>query len=548
MMDIEKLKDMKGKVDADRDVYKNIFEACLFYYMPERQNESLDRTNSRVAEDTQPLDTTGQKSAETLASGLFSSTITMGSEFFGFRTNNEELNDNDNVKRWFSDASKECLRYMQNSNYSMMAFEALHYYVSLETGVLYTGWEDDGLFYQSFPITQCGIAENKDGIVNTMFRSFQMTPQQAVEKWGDNNSKEILDAYQDPQQRFVKFPFYHACMPRDPKEIKEGALVGTEMPFASYYVDEQNSKIVEEGGYKSFPYAVPRYLRCSTSPYGRGSAFSALPLVRQLDECRADLMDGRQHKLNPTTFLPVGSTQGDVDMRPNAVNFYNAQQGVPVFFQPNIDITAGQQEQFTTQQEVKDLFFVSLFTALSQADATMTATQVNAIKSEKAQGLSPIANRLFDEFFSPSISRTLELLMENGVLSNPPEELQGQEWTVEYTTRLSAMLDQIEVNSTLQTVQQSFGLYEMKANMPEIDDVVDIDQLIRNMFVAGNADMDIIRSKEETEERRQQRAEQQAQAQAQEQAQSMVKPMDMQTAPESGSALEQMMQGGGIIP
>jgi len=52
MMDIEKLKDMKGKVDADRDVYKNIFEACLFYYMPERQNESLDRTNSRVAEDT----------------------------------------------------------------------------------------------------------------------------------------------------------------------------------------------------------------------------------------------------------------------------------------------------------------------------------------------------------------------------------------------------------------------------------------------------------------------------------------------------------------
>ena len=83
-MDIDKLKEMKGQLDADRDVYKNIWDACLFYYLPEHQNEALDRENSRVAEDSQPLDTTGQDSAMTLTSGIFSNTITMGSEFFGF--------------------------------------------------------------------------------------------------------------------------------------------------------------------------------------------------------------------------------------------------------------------------------------------------------------------------------------------------------------------------------------------------------------------------------------------------------------------------------
>lgn len=544
MMDIEKLKEMKTQLDSERDTFRNIYDACLFYLLPEHQNEQMDRRDSRIAEDSQPLDTTAQESAETLASGLFSTTITMGSEFFGFRTNNEELNDNDNVKRWFSQASKECLRYMQNSNYSMMAYETLLYYVCLETGVMYTGWEDNGLIYKSYPITQCSISENKDGIVNTMFRSFQMTPQQAVERWGDKNSKEVLDAYADPQQRFVKLPFFHACLPRDPREVKSGALVGSDMPFASYYVDEQNSHIVEEGGYKSFPYAVPRFIRSSASPYGRGRAFSALPLARQLDECRADLMDGREHKLKPTVFMPTGSTEQGVDLRPSAINFYNSQQGVPVFYNPDIDINSGMQEQVNVQAELRQLFFVDLFTALSQADAKMTATQVNAIKSEKAQGLSPIANRLFDEYFNPSISRTLELLMDANVLEPLPEELEGQEWTVEYTTRLSALLDQIEVNSSLDIIHQAFGLYQMKTEMPEIDDVIDLDQFIRNMFIAGNADMDIIRKKEDTEKLRQSRADQMAQQQQQEQMSQMTKPIDMMQSPEQGSAVQQMMDQG----
>jgi hypothetical protein len=543
-MNIDKLKEMKAKLDSDRDLYRSVWESCLFYFLPQRQSESMDRANSRVAEDTQPLDTTGQKSAEIFTSGIYSSTVTMGSEFFGFRTNNEELNKNDNVKAWFSTASKECLRYMQNSNYQMMSYEALQYYSTLETGVLYTGWEGNGLFYQSFPITQCSISEDKDGIVNTMFRSFMMTPQQAYEKWGDDNSKEMLEAYADPQKRFVQYPFYHACMPREAKKVKSDALVGEDMAYASYYVDEQNSHIIEEGGYKSFPYAVPRYLRDSTSPYGRGSAFSALPLTRQLDECRADLMDARQHKLQPTVFLPVGSTQADVDMRPNAVNFFNAQQGVPVFYNPDVDINAGQQEQLNTQQEVRDLFFVNLFTAMSQADAKMTATQVNAIKSEKAQGLAPVINRLYDEFFSPSISRTLELLMDNGALSAPPEELQGQEWTVEYTTRLSALLDQIEVNSTLETVNQAFNLYAMEVENPKIGDVIDLDQLVRDMWVASNSNMEVIRSEEETEEIRANRAEAQAQQQQAEQASQMIAPIDASSAPEQGSPLQQMVDQG----
>jgi len=197
-----------------------------------------------------------------------------------------------------------------------------------------------------------------------------------------------------------------------------------------------------------------------------------------------------------------------------------------------------------TQMEVKELFFVSLFTALSQADAKMTATQVNAIKSEKAQGLSPIINRLYDEFFSPCIERTLMLLMRNGKLDDMPEELQGKEWTVEYKTRLDSLLDQIEVNSTLSVIEKIFNLYSMEAQVPAVGEIVDLDQLSRNIAIAEHADMDVIYSTDETEEMRKQRAMAQAEQQQAEAMQNMTAPIDMSKTPEQGSPIQQMQETG----
>ena len=71
-----------------------------------------------------------------------------------------------------------------------------------------------------------------------------------------------------------------------------------------------------------------------------------------------------------------------------------------------------------------------------------------------------------------------------------------------------------------------------------------INRLRCNMFVAGNADMDIIRKKEETEERRAEKADQQAQMQQAEMASQMTAPIDMSKAPEAGSPIQSAMDSG----
>jgi len=539
---VQQLGEMKTRLESERDHMKTIFDSCLFYYLPEMQAEKVDRNRSNIAEENQPLDPIGQRAASILASGIFSNTISMGSEFFGFRTNDEDLNDDDEVKRWFTKASKECLRQMQNSNYSMMAYEALLYYVSLNTGVLYTGYEDEELVYKSFPITQCSISEGKAGVVNTMFRSFQMTPQQAIERWGKLNSPEMIRAFDDPDKRFVQYPFYHAVLPRF--DIDKTKKDPKNMPFASYYVDESNNHIVEEKGYQSFPYAVPRFTRTSPTAYGRGPSFACLPTVREIDRLRADIIDGTELKLLPPVFLPAGSTNEDVDLVPAAINYYNPTSGHPVFYQPDIDIKAGQMQRADLKNDVMDHFYANMFMQMSETEKGMTATEVNARNSEKAQALTPIVNRLYDEFFSPTITRTLELLMSNDVLEPLPKALQGKEWTVEYTTRLSALLKQIESNSAVMSFQQSIGIYEASMQIPQVNEIVNVDKLVRGIYYSNNVDPDVIRSEEETEEMRAERA-QQEQEQIQTQAMlDKMGPIDPMTAPEEGSMIKQQLDQG----
>ena len=415
----EELSAMKSGLDAQRDVFSNLYESCLFYFLPEFQGESVYRQGSQVNEESQPLSAVGQKANSSLAGGIFSHTVAMDSEFFGFRTNDEEMNDKESVRKWFTEASKACIRQMANSNFSLMTYETILYYSTLNTGVMYSSYEDGKLIYQNYPITQCSIAEDKNGVVDTLFRSFDMTAQQAYGKWGEDCHKKIKDAYKDPTQRFTKFPFYHAVIPRHGRDVKSKS--NKEMPFASYYVDLNNAKTMEEGGYKSFPYAVPRFLRTSTTPYGRGSSFSAVNIARAIDRLEASIEDGTELVIQPSIWIPAGSTE-EVDMTPNSVNFFNPTAGKPEFFQPNIDFNAGEVRIERLSNSIMTLFYADLFMMLEDRK-NMSATEVNARMAEKMQAITPVINRLDNEFFTPVIVRTLELLMDNGVIPPIPQDM-----------------------------------------------------------------------------------------------------------------------------
>ena len=55
------------------------------------------------------------------------------------------------------------------------------------------------------------------------------------------------------------------------------------MPFESVYLEYKNGNELSVGGFKEFPFVVPRYLKASNEIYGRSPAMTALPDVKMLN-------------------------------------------------------------------------------------------------------------------------------------------------------------------------------------------------------------------------------------------------------------------------
>jgi len=248
--------------------------------------------------------------------------------------------------------------------------------------------------------------------------------------------------------------------------------------------------------------------------------------------------------------MPAGSVSEDVDLRPASINYFNATQGNPVtHYQPELDIPSAQAHRMDLKSDVMRAFFADLFNAVTTSDdKNKTATEINAIKAEKAQALTPIINRLYDEFFSPSIVRTLELLMENGIVPPVPEALEGQDYTVEYTTRMTALLKQVESLSAISAFQQSAGIFQVQNEVPQISEIVNVDKMVKGIFEAQSVDTDIIYSEKETEDIRKAKAEEMQARQQAQMAMEKTAPVDLSSKPEEGSPLQQMIEQGGGMP
>jgi F420-dependent methylenetetrahydromethanopterin dehydrogenase len=80
--------------------------------------------------------------------------------------------------------------------------------------------------------------------------------------------------------------------------------------------------------------------------------------------------------------------------------------------------------------------------------------------------------------------------------------------------------------------------------VPGINDVVDVDKLVKNIYYSNNVDPDIIRTEDETEELRAQRAQADAEAQSAMMMAEKVAPIDMTKAPEEGSLLQDAQNQG----
>lgn len=297
-----------------------------------------------------------------------------------------------------------------------------------------------------------------------------------------------------------------------------GRLDKTNKPIRSVYWEEgaeassPTDGILKVDGFEQRPFATPRWDTEGFDPYGWGPAFEALPESRkaQLQEIR--LQATIDYVSRPALQAPVQSRNDGMNLVPGGISFTAAQDmnagARPVWQTPPqaIDYIA-RDIQGRTEPAIDDAMFVSLFRTITDMPGVQprTVEEIARRHEESLAQLGPVVDRVQVEKLAVIVLQAFSICSSAGLLPPAPEVMEGQEMKVEFTS----VLAQAQRMIGLASMERGLGMVgNLAAARPQVLDLVDWDESMREYFERLGVPARTLRSAEDVA------ADREAQAQA----------------------------------
>ncbi len=440
------------------------------------------------------------------------------------RAQNAEVNRLIPVREYF-DTLQDILftvRYSPKANFRSQIQDC---YLSLGkygTCALLTEAVDEGpvpLRYRSIPLNQLYIVANASGWIDTVYRRFKYTARQAAERWGKDALPAQVKKHVEDVDPDKEFWFIHVVEPNRQRDASKRDFRG--MAFSSVYVSETGKAVVHRGGFKTFPYAVSRYLTNENEVYGRSPAAMVLPDIKMINRMSEDTIAASRLLIRPPMLLAddgiFNATGGPRAYRqePGGLNYGGID---PITGRERIKpLNTGARPDFgeavleQRRNVVNDAFLVTLFEILIDGP-TMTATEVLERAREKAVLLTPTMGRQQSELLGPTIERELSILADAGMLPPVPDELRElDDFEIEYDSPLTRSQRAEEGAGLLRTLEGLGLMAQFDETALDIVNPREAGKLLAHInAVPGKA----LRSDDELAELDRQRAEQAAREEA----------------------------------
>lgn len=475
-------------------------------------NDHLETRNYNLIYDNE-----AGRSLNTLVSGLASGATSPVRQWFKVTVPDLDAMLDIGAADWCSEVEHTLMRAFQQSN-TYNSLHALYRELCLFGVGVDLVMEDDKdiLHHHVLSAGEYCLQVNSDGVVDTLYRTFQLTVSQAVNVFGWEDVPKVLkDAYQQGDlDRY--YNFCHAIEPRHDRDVNSPS--NKNMPWASYYFmtdgEASDDAIISESGFKLFPALCPRWDVLAGETYGISPAMSALPNVKQLQqECDCKSM-ALELMVNPPVQAPSTLRQEPLSLTPGAISFTGitgSEQTIKPIITTAGDINAITQDIMQLKQDIKSDFFVDLFLLIQQATSDrMTATEVAALKEEKMLVLGPVIERLQHELLSPLVQMTYTKLKERRMLPEPPENIKGRGLELEFQSMLAQSQRAVDINAIDRMMS---SVQAMASVTPEVLDRIDPDGMFDVYRDRLAVDPKIARSVDEANEIRQARNQAAAQAQ-----------------------------------
>ncbi|MFH1640363.1 MAG: portal protein [Candidatus Omnitrophota bacterium] len=280
---------------------------------------------------------------------------------------------------------------------------------------------------------ECYIAQNRYGMVDTLYRLYEFTMRQCVQKWGE----KFLDMKQDFKQQYEKNPYQkkeilHAIFPRtDYNPLK---LDKKNKPIASMWIlnesmNQQKDQLIEESGYNELPTVTWRWYTNSDEVYGRSPAWDAYVDIKKANQQGLTNLTAGHKMVNPPIISP-SDLKGKIRNAPGGQTFVDGfvtKDRMPLPLLTGIQLPYGIEQQDRTDKAIREYFHVDFFLMLYQAafeKVELTATQVVGMQGEQAAVLGTRIGRCQTEALNPIMDRVFNIETRAGRMPMPPPILQ----------------------------------------------------------------------------------------------------------------------------
>lgn len=532
----EKNELLRSQLEIERSSFLQHWRDLGDFILPRRPRFMITDTNRGDRRNQKIIDSTATLAARTLRSGMMGGVTSPARPWFRLTTPDPDMAEFGPVKEWLHEVSQRMSTAFLRSN----LYNALPI-VYGDIGVFATGSmfieEDleDVLRCYPMPIGSYMIANDEKNKVAVFFREFRYTVRQLVRKFGvmkpngqpdwSKFSEHVKNAWDNGHYE-TWIDVCHVVQPND--EFDPTKLSSRYKRFSSCYYEKgfmgdnkpyltgaDDDRYLRESGYDYFPSLSPRWEVTGEDAYGTECpGMIALGDIKALQTMHKRKAQAIEKLVNPPLAGPPELRTTKVSLLPGDITYAaerDGQKGLRPIHEVDPRIGELVEDIREHQMRIQRSFYEDLFLMLAQSDRReITAREVEERHEEKLLALGPVLEQLNQDLLDPLIDLTFNFLERQGLIPEPPEELEGVKLKVEYQSVMAQAQKLVGiagherflgfVGNTIKTTGDN-----------SIGDKVDFDQFIDRYADRLGIEPDIVRTDEKVAEIR---AERQKAAQA----------------------------------
>lgn len=515
--------DRQEKLKSGRMVWETHWQECMDYIVP-RKNDVISTRTPGSKRGADLFDTTAIASNENLAGGLHGMLTSPSIRFFDLMFGDPKIDGDETVKRWLQEVADRMYIVMNNSNFQTEVHEIYIDLGAIGTACMYIGeHEENVVHFSARPMKEIYVDENNLGLIDTVNRVFHWKARQIVQEFGEDKVPDfVLKKYKDGAQD--SFEVIHSVYPNEGQSV---------LKFKSCYVLVEKKFLLSEGGFREFPYAVPRWTKTSGEIYGRGPGMDMLPDIKMVNKMMETTLKGAQKTVDPPLMVSDDGVIGNVRLTPGGLTVVRPSSDIPI--RPIITdarVDFGMQVVENVRNRVRGGFY---FDQLQMREGPqMTATEVMQRTEERLRLMGPVLGRQHFEFLRPTIERLFGIMVRRGMIPNAPHSIQGKKFDVKY----SSVVARAQRMSEGQNLTRAISLIApvMQAD-PSVFDNINGDEALKYSMDIYGVPQKILRTSKEVKDKRDQRAQAQ-----QQQMKAMQEQHQAEIASKVGPAAAQLSQ------